>query len=126
MSRTSRFIVGFAALVSTIGFAAVGFFGLRRVFLLAILSGVVTASCFVEYGRFLTVRLIGLTIFIVFGWYVVTSWNTPDFYRAIGGMLAFGLPAGYVAIAGFYPRWGEWAAAFRHDELDESAAPPNS
>jgi hypothetical protein len=85
-------------------------------------------------SRPIVLRLIGDTVFLAFLIYVISmmvsgtllgiSRGDMSLVNSIIAFLVFGLPAGYVAITGRYPRWGRHAAAFeatdhRHSEGGE-------
>jgi Na+-driven multidrug efflux pump len=79
-------------------------------------------ACFLPAIRPIALRLIGATVFLVFFGYLAgmvisgplqgSSRGEMSLINSIVGFLVFGLPAGYVAVKGQYPRWGRHALAF--------------
>jgi hypothetical protein len=121
MSRGALLAIGIVCLLGAAAFVACGIVfgpkagnGLLPFFGMAIFCGLITTACFFETGRGLTVRLIGLVIFVVYFVYLITSGTIESFL----GFIVFGLPAGYVAITARYPNWGRGSSAFDYEDSE--------
>ena len=93
------------------------------VYVLAGFCGLVALACFSRTWRGLAIRIIGFTVFLAYASYLVyelfwepakpyTGRSEPHWLNATFGLMIFGLPGLYVALAGKYPRWGKGAKAF--------------
>jgi len=85
---------------------------------LAMFCALVAHACLVPGARPVTLRLIGFVIFLAYVVYAFDSIGERTFFRAIGGLIFWGLPALYVGIWGKYPVWGPASAAFRSETAD--------
>ena len=124
MSLGSRIAIALFALLGTglfgfMGFNAKGvpappvaFFGMSLFCL------IIAVACLVEKLRGPALRIIGATIFVVFGFYVFDSVGTDNLLRSIAGLVLIGIPCGVLAVTGKYPDWGKFGAAF--SKKDES------
>jgi hypothetical protein len=79
---------------------------------LAAFCTLISLACLAPRSRPVALRVIGVVVFGGFAAYVFSSYGKPDCWRALAAFGVFGLPAGYVAVTGKYPRWGKAAAAF--------------
>ncbi len=73
---------------------------------------VIATACFFEQSRPITLRLIGLIIFIASISYVINSFQSQNFPQAIICFLVWGIPSGYITIMGKYPSWGKATQVF--------------
>jgi hypothetical protein len=119
MNTGAQIAIGIAALVTAIGFAVIGTNfgnafpkGAWPFYAVAAFCGVVAITCFVRRSQRVLLRIIGLVICGIYLWYASTTFGEKNFGRAVAGFIAIGLPAGYLAITGGYPRWGHWSHAF--------------
>lgn len=127
MSRGARIALGIVLVAMALGFAAVGWLAAGVVedrfqvgmAALAGFSAVGAMACLWAASRPVTVRLVGLVVFLAFAAYLVdalVSGPPEGRAEAAAGFVVLGVPAGFVAITGRYPRWGRHAAAFgEHD-----------
>lgn len=118
MSIGSRIAIGVVSLVCAAGFfktalapsglpaGAFVFYGIATLFV------VIAIACFFPQSHPVTLRIIGATIFCTYVWYVVASFPTQNLSRAIIGFFVWGVPSGYLAIAGKYPLWGKGSQGF--------------
>ncbi len=79
---------------------------------------VTAVACLAPSSWPVTLRIIGVSVFLAFAAYLVASIGTPNVIRAIGGFVVIGLPFGVLGISGSYPRWGRGAAAVQREQLD--------
>jgi hypothetical protein len=108
-----------ACSLSAAGFAALGWLygeyfprGPWPFYGLAAFCALIALACLASASRPVTLRVVGAVVCGAFALYVYDSDGRPNFWRALAGFGVFGLPAGYVALTGKYPRWGKAAAAF--------------
>jgi hypothetical protein len=119
MSRGGRVALAVACSLIAIGFATVGalygdvfpkgpwpFYGLAG------FCALIALACLEPASRPIALRFIGAVVCGAFALYLYDSSGGPDFWRARTGFGVLGLPAGYVALTGKYPRWGKGAKAF--------------
>lgn len=111
-------MIGAFALFSGMCFIAVGMslgeglpHGGAPVVVMGALCLIVAVACFLPKSWPVTLRIIGGAISLGYAVYVVTSIGTPDLGRAVIGFVVIGLPFGFMAVFGKYPRWGRGAAA---------------
>jgi hypothetical protein len=84
---------------------------------LTLLCVIIAIACFVPKSHPLTLRVIGGVICGTYIFYVIDSLRTNrEPGRAISGLICWGLPGGYLAIAGQYPTWGKGAAGFNANQ----------
>lgn len=131
MSRGACIVLGIVLGVLAFAFAGVAWFisqlqGMRAAAIgMVLLGGFCLAgalACLLPAIRPIALRLIGATVFLAFFGYLVgmvisgpllgNSRGEMSLINSTVGFLVFGLPAGYVAVKGQYPRWGRHAAAF--------------
>lgn len=86
---------------------------------------VVAIACFFPLTWPVTLRVIGGGIFLVYVIYVISSLGGPDFWWALMGFGVIGVPFGFLAIFGSYPRWGRGAAALQREPEDDPEAEPD-
>lgn len=123
LSKGSRIAIGIVALVSALFFllsaldpdspfpgGPLAFYGL------AILCVVIAIACIFPKSHPVTLRIIGTTIFVAYTSYLVHSFGSPGFFRALAGMFVFGIPSGYLAIFGKSPTWDAIAKDFKAKE----------
>ncbi|WP_310485363.1 hypothetical protein [Chamaesiphon sp. VAR_48_metabat_403] len=116
MSFGSRLAIGIVAIFGAIGFlkTALNPVGVRAPSIvfhgMAALFTFVAIACFVPKSRPVTLRIIGSAIFFAFSSYVISSFGTDNFGRALKAFGWWGPPSGYLAILGNYPSWGKGAA----------------
>jgi hypothetical protein len=119
MSAGGRITLGVACSLIAIGFAVLGaasgdafpkgpwpFYGL------AAFCTSIALACLVPGCCPIVLRVIGAVVFVVFALILYSSFGEPNFRRTLTGFCVIGLPAGYVAVMGTYPRWSRFAAAF--------------
>lgn len=120
MSRFSRIVIGVATLLCAILFFMVAlnpdepFRSYGSAILLTVLCATTAVACFFPQTHSITLRIIGAAIFI----FIVVG-LVDRFFQAIIAFVVFGLPAGYLAIAGKYPPWGFGAEAFNSKQNDK-------
>jgi uncharacterized membrane protein YjdF len=137
MSRGATTALGATLLVIALGFAAIamwtsGMEGARAMvggmWTMAAFSAVGALACLLPGSRPVALRLLGGTVFFVCLGYVVAMlvsgplWQEsrrPSLVSSIVCFSIFGLPAGYLAIAGRYPHWGKHSAAFEGSDADQ-------
>jgi len=131
MSRSANILLGMTLGFLTLGFVGVAWFtsrleGMRATTIgMAILGSfcaVGALACLLPASRPIALRLIGGTVFLAFFGYLVemavsgpvlgNSRGDTSLVNAIIAFALFGLPAGYVAVTGRYPRWGQHSRAF--------------
>jgi hypothetical protein len=124
-------LLGITMVVLSIGFAGVAWFSIGLEQMRAAMIGLPVlslfclagaAACLVPASRPITLRLVGGAVFLAFLGYLIhtglggplwsSSRSTPSLLGAIAAFSTFGLPGGYVAIKGQYPRWGKYFGAF--------------
>lgn len=122
MSKGSRIAIGIVALLCAIGFfmtaldpsglpaGASVFYGMTA------LCVTIAIACFFPKSHPITLRIIGATIFFLYADYVINSFRSQNFGRAIAGFFIWGLPSGYLAIAGKYPSWGRAGEVFNSEQ----------
>lgn len=132
MNRAATVVLGISLGILTLGFTSVACFtsgleGMRAAVIGEVVLGGFCATgalaCLLPVTRPIAVRLVGGMVFLTFlGYFIAmvesgplvgSSRSDPSLVKAIAAFSLFGLPAGYVAITGRYPRWGRHAAAFR-------------
>jgi hypothetical protein len=123
-------LLGMTLVVLAIGFAGVAWFSIGLEQMRAAMIGLPILSlfciagavaCLVPASRPVTLRFVGGAVFLTCLGYLIemavegplVSRSAPSLIKAIAAFSAFGLPGGYVAIKGHYPRWGRYFAAFR-------------
>lgn len=79
---------------------------------LAAFCVIIAVACLFPKSHPITLRLIGALVCSAYIVYMVDSFQTQNFGRAAVGFLVWGLPSGYLAVAGKYPAWGTGAAGF--------------
>jgi hypothetical protein len=116
MSFGSRLAIGIVAIIGAIGFLktainpggmpapSIVFHGMAALFTF------IAIACFFPKSHPVTLRIIGASIFLSFASYVISSFGTDNFERALRGFGFWGLPSGYLTIVGSYPHWGKGAA----------------
>ena len=128
LSRGARWTLGIFALL----FGAMFVFSEQTaassapmlVYLLAGFCGLIAVACFSQTWRGPAVRIIGFMVFVTYVFYIAHELrggpakphiekSESHWLDAILGLIVFGLPGLYVAFRGRYPKWGEWAAAFK-------------
>jgi hypothetical protein len=150
MSRGACILLGISLAVLPIGFAWLvlstsGPEAMRDIIIFTLIAGVFCAigclACLVPASRPITLRLIGGTVFLGCLGYVIgmamdgpllaNSRGEPSLLNAFVAFTVIGLPCGYAAIRGRYPRWGRFAEVFgadspRHPEsaVDRSVTEP--
>ncbi|MDY7016043.1 MAG: hypothetical protein SVX43_21080 [Cyanobacteriota bacterium] len=109
MSKGSRIAIGIVALLGAVGFFLTAldpsdfpagppvFYGLAAVF------AIVAIACFFPKSHPVSLRLIGAIIFAAYVGYIIDSFQTQDFGRAVVGFIVWGVPSGYMAISGKFP-----------------------
>jgi len=131
MSRGATLMLGVLLGSLAVGFLGVAYFtsnldGQRAPtvggVLLAGFCAIGALACLLPASRPVTLRLVGGTVFLAFSGYLIDmlmsgkfmgrSRADPSLVNALVAFSAFGLPAGYVALTGRYPRWGRYAPAF--------------
>jgi hypothetical protein len=131
MSKGACIILGIAFGVLTLGFGGAAMFisgleEMRGVAKAMVAMGpfyaIGSLACVFPASRPIALRLIGGTVFLAFLIYLISMMvsgpllgNSRAAMSLVNSIIAFsvfGLPAGYVAITGRYPRWGRHAAAF--------------
>jgi hypothetical protein len=140
MSRGATTALGGALLVIALGFAAIAMWAsgmesaramANGMWIMAAFSTVGALACLLPGSRPVALRLLGGTVFLVCLGYVVAMlvsgpvWQAarrPSLASAIVCFSIFGLPAGYVAITGQYPRWGRHSAAFEGSDAEQSGS----
>lgn len=123
MSAFSRWTIAVFCILGTIGLVVVCISsgvepGQQRAFgVLGVFLMLIAVACFPGPGRAVAVRLLGATVFAVCVGYIFTESRHPlpaiQNYRrsepnpinAVIAFLLFGLPGGYVALWGKFPRW---------------------
>lgn len=76
----------------------------------------IAVACFPGRGRAVAVRIIGAAVFVACVGYIFDQWklpvdllhsqrSDPNIINAVVAFLTFGLPGGYVAVTGKFPRW---------------------
>jgi hypothetical protein len=126
MSPISRSLIGIVALIGAIGFlltaldpsglpaTSLVFHGMAALFIL------IAVACFFPRSHPLTLRVIGAAIFFAYGSYLVSSFDTPNFSRALRGFAIWGMPSGYLMVVGNYPIWGKGAAGINSTDASQS------
>ncbi|HLO52172.1 MAG TPA: hypothetical protein VK211_27480 [Kamptonema sp.] len=121
MSKGSRIAIGIVALLCALGFfmtaldpsglpaGANVFYGMTG------LCVTIAIACFFPKSHPITLRIIGATIFFFYAYYVIDSFRNQNLSRAIAGFFIWGLPSGYLAIAGKYPSWGKAGEVFNSE-----------
>jgi hypothetical protein len=84
----------------------------------------VALACLHAPSRYITLRLIGVTIFCLYAVYAYGDLGTPNSLRAILGFLVIGIPCGILAITGGYPKWGWLGGGFHPPKNQEPTEPP--
>jgi hypothetical protein len=79
---------------------------------LAVFCFVTAVACIDTNSRPITIRIIGITIFLVSAGGFFMNPRGANILRALEGFFVIGLPFGYMAITGNYPQWGRASAAF--------------
>jgi hypothetical protein len=119
MSKGARITLGIAALLIGVCFAYMAptlgqntpvgplpFFGL------ALFCGAIALACFVKSCRGLALRFIGAVVLLSFLAYAIGEFGEDGFGKAVLGLVVFGLPSGYIAVTGKYPKWGVVSEVF--------------
>ncbi|CAN5899520.1 hypothetical protein BH23PLA1_BH23PLA1_41020 [soil metagenome] len=129
MSTGARVVLAVFVLICAACFAAIGMIsgdllaaGAWPFYGLAVFCVVIALACLSRSSRPVTLRLIGLVIFLAYGFYIYDSLGDLNILRAIAGLCVWGLPSGYLAIRGIYPTWGKGSAAFRTESNDQAFA----
>ena len=132
MSRGASITLGVASLLIAVGFMAVpptpgmSMSGLR---LAGAFCALIALACLVPRSRPVTARLIAAVVLGLCVWYVYSMWNgpmtsgrrtQPSLVNAIAAFTFFGLPAAYVLLRGFVPRW-HGAASITPESDDANA-----
>jgi hypothetical protein len=117
MSRGSRILLGAIFCFATALFLYTGIveYDLKRQFaflLLATFCLAVALAFLHQPSRFVTLRLIGVTLFCGYAFYAFGEYGTKNFVRAMLGFLVIGIPCGILAVKGEYPNWGHLAGGF--------------
>jgi hypothetical protein len=86
---------------------------------MSVLCATIAIACFFPQTHPITLRIIGTTIFVAYVVYAVDSFGSKNFGRALLGFAIWGLPSGYLAIAGKYPSWGTGTQAFNSKSNDK-------
>jgi hypothetical protein len=136
MSRGAAITLGIACLLCGIGFAFVPMLGVGAsptgIYSMAAFCLLIATACLVPRSRPVTLRIVAVGVFVTCAWYV---WSTrraawwpgqqgqPSLGRAVLAFFSFGLPAAYVAIRGWYPRWGLASRAFGGDQPKRTPQP---
>jgi hypothetical protein len=124
-------MLGISLGLVALGFAGVAWFvngleGTRAISvgmaILSAFSGLGAIACLVPASRPVTLRLVGGVVFLACLGYMIEmllrgpvlgkSRADQSLVNSIFALVAFGLPAGYVAIRGRYPSWGRHASSF--------------
>ena len=132
MSRVMCVLLGITLVILALGFAGVAWLSIGQeemrlamigLPILSLFCIVGALACLVPASRPVTLRVVGGVVFLTFLVYLIEmavdgpllsrSKSTPSLVNAIAGFSVFGLPGGYVAIKGYYPRWGRSSDAFR-------------
>lgn len=132
MSRSMSILLGITLAILAVGFAGVAWFsmGLEQmraatlvlpILCLFCLAGAM--ACLVPASRPVTLRVVGGAVFLACLGYLIAMalggplWSgtrsTPSLVKAFAAFSAFGMPGGYVALKGEFPRWGKYHRAFR-------------
>jgi MFS family permease len=119
MSTGGRVILGVACALIAAGFAVLATLysdtfpeGTWPLYALAGFCTLIALACLVPASGPVALRIIGAVVCGAFALYVYASLDSPNFWRALSGFVVLGLPAGFVALTGKYPRWGKAAKAF--------------
>jgi hypothetical protein len=120
MSAGARVTLAIACTLIAAAFAVLATFygdvfevGRPLLYGLAAFCALIPLACLVPQTRPVTVRLIRGAVFAVCACYVYSSYMDGGMPKALMCFIVFGLPAGYAAVMGSYPRWGKGAEAFR-------------
>jgi hypothetical protein len=122
MSFGARLTLAIASGLIAIAFSAVALtigprlpLGSWPFYLLTVFCLSISVACLSPVSRPITLRLIGSVVFLATAAFVYSERNSNEWVGTILAFAVFGLPAGYVAVTGRYPSWGEHAAAFEGD-----------
>src|SRR4051794_6191626 len=112
MSTGARVTLAVACSLIAVGFAVLAalygdYFpkGPWPFYRLAGFCALIALACLAPASRPVALRVIGAVVCGAFALYVYKSDGGPNFWRALAGFGVFGMPAGYVALTGKYPRW---------------------
>jgi hypothetical protein len=84
---------------------------------LTLICVIIAIACCAPKSHPITLRVIGGVVCGTYIFYVIDSLRTNrEPGRAISGFICWGLPGGYLAIAGQYPTWGKGAAGFNANQ----------
>jgi hypothetical protein len=125
MSAGARITLAIVTILCAAGFAAVGILapelpsGPWPCYGLAAFCGLIALACLARSSRPVALRIIGAVVFLGYVAFADDSIDDGNLFRAIAGLIVWGLPAGYVAIWGAYPAWGRASAAFRSERDDD-------
>ena len=132
MSRGARWTLGFAALffAAIFGFLAGNQPRLYAGWIPVAFCVCIAIACFSQVLRGPAIRIVGLVVFLLSCWYLVSElqkgiWRryegraSEHWINAILSMVVFGLPGLYVTVRGKYPQWGKGAEAFLGKKEDE-------
>lgn len=119
MSAGSRIIIAAISMICAAGFYLTALdpsdlpAGAHVFYGMAMLCVVIAIASLFPKSHPITLRMIGTIIFCGYITYVIDSIQTYHLVRALVGLIICGFPAGYVAIKGRYPRWGELSQVLR-------------
>ena len=109
MSIGARIAIGVVALLGAVGFLMTAFdtsglpVGPPFFYGMAALFVVIAIACFFPKSHPITLRIIGTAVCCAYIFYLVDSFGSDNFGRAIIGFFFIGIPFGYMAIIGKYP-----------------------
>ncbi|MFO0959264.1 MAG: hypothetical protein U0800_17840 [Isosphaeraceae bacterium] len=119
MSRGAQLTIATVAFVFAVSFAGLGLYagnlfpvGPWPFYGLAAFCVAIAVACLSPASRAVTLRIIGLVVFLTYVAYFIDSLEELTVLRALRGFCLWGLPSGYLAIRGEYPSWGRASAAF--------------
>jgi hypothetical protein len=126
MSAGARITLAIVTILCAAGFAVVGSYlgpelpaGPWPFYGLAAFCGLIALACLARGSRPVALRIIGAVIFLGYVAFAYDSIDEGNLFRAVAGLMVWGVPAGYVAIWGAYPPWGRASAALRSEKADD-------
>jgi hypothetical protein len=75
----------------------------------------VAIACFFPKTWPITLRVIGTAVFLLYAWYAFVSLWNPGRWNAWEALIVIGVPFGYMALFGRYPRWGVGAGSLQEN-----------